>query len=130
MAGTATINHNKNGILSPENYIHRYDIAWTSDASGNVNAQPAFGINGKILALITDPVDGPTDDYDVTILNEFGLDVLQGLGVNRDTTTTEIANIVVSGTTIHPPAAGPHTLVVANAGNAKSGTMCLLVESK
>src|SRR5690348_16833351 len=73
-------------------------ITWTvvSDGSGNVSGDDATTdavLDGKVLALHTVPAGGgsaPTDNYDLTILDADGLDVLAGGGANRDTAVTEI----------------------------------------
>ena len=38
----------------------------------------------------------------MTILDQHGLDVLEGLGVNRDTATAERALIIFASTSLHP----------------------------
>ncbi len=127
-AGSQVIRYDNGNPINKQNRIRRIDIDWTSDASGDVNELQAFGINGRICTLITNPLAGPTDNYDVQILDEFGIDVLQGLGADRDTTNSESVNIVYTGTDVHPAACGPCTLKVAAAGNAESGTVTLFIE--
>ena len=55
-------------------------------------------IDGYLLRLTTDPEPsgltgsgtvGPTDNYDITLLDDEAYDVLQGLGANRDEANTE-----------------------------------------
>ena len=54
---------------------------------------------GKLLSLQTNPgATQPTDNYDITIEDAGGHDVLEGVGTNRDTLNTEKANIVFTGT--------------------------------
>lgn len=44
----------------------------------------------------------PTDNYDVKILDQNDIDVLQGVGLNRDFVASEDAAIVYSGTSVQP----------------------------
>ncbi len=79
-------------------------------------------ISGKLLAIETNPgTTAPTDNYDITITNADGTDVLQGVGANRDTANTEIAAIVYSGTAIHPPVCKSDVLTLNVAGNSVNG---------
>lgn len=121
MAGTVTVTPSprtsKNG-----REIEVYSVAWTSDASGNATGA-LNDVYGFLIKLVTDP-DGtaaPTDNYDVTLVDEFGADALQGAGADRDTATTESVYPTPSGSTVPPLLCGDHTFTVAGAGNAKSG---------
>lgn len=128
-AGSMTVEYNRGIYGGPDNPIVRLDIDWTSDASGNCNdSTKKFGLNGIVEVLITDPdgTNAPTNLYDIVIKNEYGIDILQGLGANRSDTTNEAVNIVI-GTYFKPVVCGPCTLEVTNAGNTKSGHICLLL---
>ncbi len=47
-------------------------------------------LQGFITRVVTNPgATAPTDDYDLTLLDEDGVDVLDSLGLNRDTATSE-----------------------------------------
>ena len=94
---------------------------WTSDGSGDASGETEHEYSGKCLLFTTDPVDGPTDNYDVTVLDDNGLDVLAGAGADRDTTNTEQK----VETNLGAVAGGKLTFVVANAGAAKSGVAYL-----
>jgi len=61
-------------------------------------------------------VAAPTDNYDVAILDQNGLDVLQGLGANRDMAASEVAPIIYAGTSLHPyvDETDALTLVISN----------------
>lgn len=108
---------------------------WTSNASGAVTVYLDAGDvpPGYLYALHTNPVDSPTDNYGVTFTDGQGVDLLRGVGANRDTTTSETAHIVDSSpsTSAALPmvdvASGPFTFAVASAGNAKSGLAILTV---
>jgi hypothetical protein len=128
-AGSVTVTQN---LINPVRYV----LAWTSDASGNVSGIPAPTMNGTICKVEFVPGSGgnaPTDQYDVTLTDIAGVDVLGGQGANlsnaaasavvpgvpfKDGTTISTAPCVISD---------PLTLNVTNAGNAKSGQVILYV---
>ncbi len=114
--------------------VERIDAAWLSDASGNVSQ--VIGIQGIITRVVTNPgATAPTDNYSLTIPDEFGIDLLKGLGTsNRDTSASED---VVGGvglgdgvtTSVMPIThIGDVTLTIAGAGNAKVGVITLFVK--
>lgn len=121
MAGTVTVTYKKGSIK-------RADVSWTSDASGD--ATGTVQLDGEILKVVTNPTDGPSANYDITIVDEDGVDIAQGLLANRHTTNSEeqylYEQITLGGTGTDRYAApivhyGACTFTVANAGNAKSG---------
>jgi len=109
--------------------ISKYSIAWLSDASGDVSANSFNVKQGELLQVRTTPsvAAAPTDNYDVVINDANTYDILGGLGANRDTANTEMIVPVVSTTFPLILEAGALTPVVSNAGNAKQGTIVLLV---
>lgn len=49
-------------------------------------------INGYVYMVITDPgTTAPTDDYDITLTDSNGIDIMGGELLNRDETNTEQA---------------------------------------
>lgn len=113
MAGVITIEHYTVGNIRK---IVATCVADAADASFPATVLPA--IEGRLLTLSTNPGStAPQDNYDVTLLNQHGTDVLQGVGANRDTTTTEQANIVLSGTGTHPTVDESDTLTLTIANN-------------
>jgi hypothetical protein len=110
-------------------------LAVTTHTDGTVTAYALTKkVSGRLLALETDPGStAPTDNYDLTITDANGLDVLQGVGANRHTTTTQMAAIVFSGTSVHPPVAMGDTLtlnVTNNSVNSATFTVKLYVEGR
>jgi len=102
--------------------------AWQSTAAvdgGTVGAVPGATtsavLDGKIIALCTVPLTSPTDDYDVTITDADGYDVLCGAGLNRDTANTE----TVAETSLGAVAGSRLTLHIAAAGYTKTGTVTI-----
>lgn len=118
-------------------YLERYStkvvVSWTSDGSGAAS-EAIRRVVGDIRRVTFVPGSGgtqPTNSYDVTLTDEHGIDVLAGQGANlsnttathvspgvplKDGTTTHVAPVFIDGTL---------TLAVANAGNAKTGTVTI-----
>ena len=107
--------------------VRKVVFAWTSDsATGAVSGTTTNAYDGEIIGLTTAPSGGgtaPSDNYDVTIADAAGHDVLLGAGVDRDVANTEhVARASLGGV-----AGSPLTLSVANAGNSKLGTVTLYI---
>lgn len=111
-------------------------LAWTSDASGNVSGTLTPVISGTLARVVFIPGSGgtqPSSLYDVTLLDESGVDVLGGQGANLSNST--VAQVapgcpLKDGTTVSttaPQMDDRLELQVANAGNAKTGTVVLYV---
>lgn len=117
-AGTVTLTEETVGS------IVKIRWAWTSDGSGVVSGTlTTRAYNGALERLVTDP-DGsaaPTDNYDVTILDEDGTDILMGAGADRDTATTE----QVARASLGVVANDTLELRIANAGASKAGVVYL-----
>lgn len=113
--------------------IKRIIASWTSAANGSVTQ--SIHIAGTIMRVVTDPgATAPTDNYDLTLPDEFGLDLLAGQGANRDTANSEhfcpgVAFTDGTTTSVMPVAhCGNATLTIANAGDSKQGTIALFVK--
>jgi hypothetical protein len=75
-------------------------------------------IEGRLLKLVTNPgATAPQDNYDLVLNDQHGADVLQGVGANRHTTTTQEVAIVYSGTGTHPVVDEQDTLTLVITGN-------------
>jgi len=105
---------------------------WTTDgANGAIVDATAAGqanktvnkYSGIITRLVTDPTDTPTDNYDVTILDDDGYDVLMGAGLDRDTANTEQKLESVLGVCVDSQL----RLNIGTAGNTKSGKVILYI---
>lgn len=95
---------------------------WTSATDGTASASTSHTYTGKVRRIVTDPgATAPTDDYDITLTDGDGYDLLDGNGVNLDTSVTEVRAVtgVVFGSTL--------TLNVANAGAEKVGKLIVYV---
>lgn len=98
-------------------------ITFTCTADASDGSFPSTVITtkfeGRLIALETNPGStAPTDNYDIAITDGEGVDVLQGVGANRDTANSEVAQIVVSGTSLRPVVDETDTLTLAITGNS------------
>lgn len=105
--------------------VQKITAAWTCSAGGAVSGtSTALPFSGKIERLVTVPGtagDQPTDQYDITILDEDGVDVLANAGQNRSNVNTE----QVASASLGIVANDKLQLVVAAAGATKKGTVYL-----
>lgn len=117
MAGSSvTFSHR--GVNEP---IKALVVDWVSDSATGA-ASGSTQLLGRLERLVTDPgAVAPDANYDITLVDSNGFDVLQGVGANRHTSTTEQALIVYSGTSAHPIVYDTVTFTIANAGNSKAG---------
>lgn len=105
-----------------------YTVAWTSTAGGAVSAN-AFAVKaGSILQVKFMPNTAgtqPTDLYDATLVDEQSIDILNGQAAN-------LSNATGLYLQFSPPLRhdgdNDLDLVIANAGNAKTGTVYVWVQ--
>lgn len=121
--GTVVITEESGG------FVKKIAFAWTS-VNGGGDAGKAVkttveSYSGQVVRLVTvpDAVDAPTDNYDVAINDEDGVDILMGAGIDRDTANTEQVLAALLGYVANDCL----TLSVAAAGNAKKGTVYLYI---
>jgi len=121
MAGSS-VTITRSGVNEP---VKRIKFAWVSDdTTGVASGTTTFSVDGQIHRITTDPgATAPTADYDITLKDDTGVDVLQGLAADRHTSNTEDVNVVYSSTSVHPLVKSPLTLAVTNAGNSKVGDL-------
>ena len=123
-----------NGPDNPEfNGVQKVKWVWVSSTAGTVVTSTAAGLNpttthyytGEITRLITNPSStAPTDNYDITILDSDGYDVLMGGGANRHTSTTQQVLASSLGMCQYTPL----TLKVENAGSNKGGEVIVYIK--
>lgn len=96
-----------------------YCTASVDDASFPATALNAE-IQGKIFghflyAMETNPgTTSPTDNYDITLEDADGLDILGGAGADRDASATEKVMPKINGIEAPVPIDGPLTLKITN----------------
>lgn len=112
---------------------------WTSDAAGAASGTTDRKVVGRLVKAVTDPdaTAAPTDNYDITLTDGEGVNVLtacQSTLANRHTSTTQEVYFLVldaAGTplaqSVHPVVCDLLTVTVANAGDTKSGQLILYV---
>ncbi len=100
--------------------VKKITFDWLCTDLGVVSQVTANAYDGKILALVTDPDaggDAPSDNYNITLLDSGGVDVLIEGGLLRDTANTE----VVASASLGAVAGSKLTLAIADAGDANKG---------
>ena len=113
--------------------IRRVLIDWTSDDTTGAVTGTTRKIVGELIKGVTDPGSAaPTANYDITITDEEGANVLAASAddlADRHTTSTETVYFLLSnGTTpigAYPVVCDALTVAVANAGNSKTGQLIL-----
>ena len=117
--------------------LRSYQIAWTSDASGDVNTTTFRMKAGLIFKYAADPEAGVTDAYDFTLPVAWNIatsatttrtiewaDALSGDGANLSNSADgEILDLSIQ----FPVPTCVATPTIANAGNAKSGTIIIYI---
>lgn len=114
MAGSITQSHAKLGNIRI--------VTFTCTADGSDGSFPETAITdkieGRLIQLVTNPGStGPQSNYDIVLDDAEALDTLQGVGANRHTSTTEVAVIVFSGSTVHPVVDESDTLTLKITNN-------------
>ena len=103
-------------------------IAWTwlsTDAGVVTGSKTTNKYTGDIVRLVTDPgVTAPTAAYDITILDDDGVDVLIGAGADRSATLTEQVNASSLGY-IYDTCL---SLEILHAGDSKIGVVYLYIK--
>jgi hypothetical protein len=111
--------------------VTKYQMAWTSDASGNVsgNATSLIGPGYIIKAEFVPGAGGtqPTNLYDVVFNDANGVDLLNAAGADLSNATSKLIQF---NPPLYHDGATALDLVVSNAGNAKTGTLYLWVNGQ
>jgi hypothetical protein len=101
--------------------VKKVMFTWTSSSLGAADKQSTTPVTGGVLRVVQVPNGGgtqPTDQYDVTVLDDDGTDVLTALGANISNAAVSVKTDkdglgAVQGSKLY--------LHVTNAGNAKGG---------
>ena len=130
--GTATVT--TSSIVNPatNQTTKKVSIAWTSSAGGAVSGNTFTAPVGDIVQVKFVPGTGgttPTNLYDVTLIDTDGFDLLEGAGANLSSTAASFTVPVTAAGAqrVFYDGAQVLDLVVANAGNAKNGTVILWI---
>ena len=115
MAGSSvTFTYDRQG---PIQVVTATCTADDGDGSFPATAIPV-GVSGLIRALATNPgATAPQSNYDITLPDGDGIDILQGVGANRHTTNSERVSVIYSGTAVHPEVSKSDTLTLTLANS-------------
>jgi hypothetical protein len=108
--------------------VKKIRAAWTAGTAGEAGTASGTttnAYNGKVISLITNPDDvlAPDDNYDLTVADADGDDVLGGAGLNRDTLNTE----VVASASLGAVAGSRLTFAISGAGASEAGVAVLYI---
>ena len=104
-------------------------VKWTCTDLGVVSQKITELLSGRVVEVVTNPgATAPSDNYNITLVSKSGIDLLAGRGLLRDTSTTEVAEVLREQTigsnvyAVHPVVneAGA-TFTIDSAGDAKIG---------
>lgn len=122
--------------------IKRIICDWTSASDGTASGTTTVKASGRLVKATTDPGSvAPTDNYDITVKDDEGVDVLTacqtGLA-DRDTANSEEQYFLVkdaaAGTplaqSVHPVVCSTLQVSIAAAGDTKSGQLILFLEGE
>lgn len=100
-------------------------VAWTATADGSVPVAELGHISGYItLAVIIPGVPAPSNGYDVTLLDENGLDVFGSKGLGMSSTDTEQFQPCVDKETCQRVVNSKLRLIVSGNSNAAAQGVC------
>ena len=119
--------------------IRRVIATWLSDDATGAVSGTTRKLSGTLIKANTNPGSAaPTDDYDITLTDEDGVNILTACDddlSDRDTANSEEVYFLVKdhavsplAQSLHPVVCGAITIAVANAGNAKAGVLTLYVK--
>jgi hypothetical protein len=98
-------------------YLKELKIVCTFDGSdGSFTSVKIREMEGFLFTVITDPdgVTAPTDQYDITLTDSRGLDVMGGALANRSNTTTEMTYPILNSNYTSIPVKDQLTLNITN----------------
>lgn len=109
--------------------ITTYTLAWTSSAGGAVSGNPFTVKRGYLVGakIVPSAITAPTALYDITLIDTDTVDVLNGLAADQSAT---LGRYFLFDPPLYYDGTQQLDLVVANAGNAKLGTVILWVRTQ
>lgn len=123
MASSVTITEQNHSGLS----VKAVKFDWTAHSDGVVSPVTTTGAyTGKVVVFTTDPDAGtaPTDNYDITIIDNQGVSVIGTAGADRDTANVEQVLSASLGAVVQSPL----TFSVANAGSGGKGVAWVYIQ--
>lgn len=122
--------------VAPASSVAVLTATMTSNADGIVSGRLLAAQFGLFWRGTTDPddTDAPSDNYDLTLLDDAGIDLLNGRGDDRDSTDSQqLAPLVLdSATTVSQPVAIGDRLTFQglNMGESKTTVLRLYIERR
>lgn len=108
-----------------------YSCAWTADASGavsGIDVPMARGFVHQVKFIPGTAGNAPTALYDVTLVDADAVDFLGGSGADLSATVAAIKAPILGSSQMQPFwRGGSLQPTVANAGNAKTGTILVTI---
>lgn len=121
--------------VNPRRTVAVVTIDWTGDAANG--SVPDTPLSGSVMGAITDHFlytvttdpgsPAPTDNYDVTLVDGAGFDILGGSGADRDAANSERALPKVGTDRHYPLVHGALTFKLANNSVASAKGRVVLV---
>lgn len=111
------------------NNVRRIVFTCTADAAAATypTTEISTKIEGKLLKIVTNPGStAPTDNYDVYLYNQHGIDVLGGMGANRDTANTEEQDLLDQVAESQLIVSKPDTLSLVVSGNSVNSAVTVI----
>ncbi len=105
-----------------------FQVSYVSSSAGGglFTVSTLKDLTGWIVIVETDPgATTPTDDYDITLINSNGRDVMGGALANRDETNTEAVLPSISSTSTPVFNDGPLIITVTAIGNASTAEILI-----
>ena len=105
-----------------------FDCTANSSAGTFTSVALTQSIEGRLLQIVTNPGSpAPDANWDITLLNQHSVDMLLSCGLNRHTSTSEVANIVydVDGSA-HPYVTKDDTLTLAISGTTNNSAKTVI----
>jgi len=130
MAGASTTVSTIISQVSSPPQIQCFKISWLADDSdGSVLPASLPNFDGKILLVVVDPGSpAPTANYNITLKDGTGLDVMHGALQNRSDTVTEYARCSVVEPMDRPVAGAVGFALTGNSVNSAVGAVYVYVE--
>lgn len=116
--------------VSDTRTMKRMCVYWTVSASGGVNGvtAPISGIIERYMIVPDSGATGPTNLYDMTLVDDDGMDILNGQGANLGSNTTYKTHAqygVTNGLPIAVDDGSGLYLSVTNAGPENAGHLVI-----
>ena len=120
--GTVTDNA-ANGVWPSQNNGKNFQVimSWTDGDLSLPATATTMPINAYVTRVETNPGTAPTDNYDITLTNANGVDVMGGTLANRDSSTSEAARPYDSASGTYGDVYVAGTLTLYLSGNSEVG---------